>query len=60
MTNHTVAKRARPFEKVDRDGQTGWLYEWDNGEFTLLFIPENFSFSLDKSIQIGRPTASEG
>ena len=60
MADQTVAKRARPFEKVERDGQSGWLYEWDNGDFTLLYIPENFAFSLDASIQIAPPAASEG
>jgi hypothetical protein len=60
MSEQSGPRKGKPFKQVERDGESGWLYEWDNGEFTLFIAPEAFSFDPKRSLRLTGPARAEG
>lgn len=60
MSEQAGPKLGKPYKEVETDGQSGWLYEWDNGEFTLFIAPELLSFNPRKSLRLSSPERAEG
>lgn len=50
MSSTAAPKFAKVLQPIQRAGRTAWLYEWDNGEISTIFIPEGFGFDPAKSV----------
>lgn len=45
----SIRRRARAFQRVERNGRVGWLYEWNTGAIDIIFPPEDFTFDRSKA-----------
>lgn len=58
--DNSIRRRARAFQRVERNGRVGWLYEWNTGAIDIIFPPEGFTFDRSKAqhLQV-RPAISD-
>lgn len=47
--DNSIRRRAKAFQRIERNGQVGWLYEWNTGAIDVIFIPDGFIFDRSKA-----------
>ncbi len=52
MANSATPKRASVFSETSRDGRSGWIYKWNTGELSVIFIPDDFHFDPTASVPL--------
>lgn len=48
-SDDSIRRRAKAFQRVERGGRVGWLYEWNTGAIDIIFPPEDFTFVRSKA-----------
>lgn len=59
-SDDSMRRRAKAFQRVERGGRVGWLYEWNTGAIDIIFPPEDFTFVRSKAQHLqARPAISD-
>lgn len=58
--DNSIRRRAKAFQRIERNGRVGWLYEWNTGAIDVIFAPDDFTFDRGKArhLQV-QPTISD-
>ena len=47
--DNSIRRRAKAFQRIERNGRVGWLYEWNTGAIDVIFAPDDFTFDRSKA-----------